>query len=253
MLGYSGGPDSKALLYALKKTEVPLHVAHVDHGWRKESGEEADALEQEVAELGLPFYRTRLEGCDTEETARAGRLQFFAGLFQATPFQALLLAHQADDWAETALKRVLEGAHLPFLGGMDEVGHLYGMPIWRPFLKISKQALELYLQKLGLTALQDPTNADPAYLRSRMRVEIFPFLERSLGKRVVGNLRLLAERAAELKKFLDKRVEGKELDELEERIERRHLLQSQAKEQGIVLRRDRLEAILDAMDSKSDE
>lgn len=220
-------------------------MAHVDHGWREESQSQAKELKKEVEALGLPFYTTRLEGCKKEEEAREARLEFFGKLGK---FQALLLAHQADDWAETALKRVLEGAHLPFLGGMDPISQLKGLCIWRPLLTVPKQELENYLSEQGLTPLRDPTNTDPAYLRSRMRVEMIPYLSKCLGKEVSSNLTLLAERAAELKAYLNRRVEGKSLHELSERIERRHLIQMRAKAHGLMLPKTVLEPLLDAIE-----
>lgn len=249
LLGYSGGPDSKALLYILKG--LPIHVAHVDHGWRQTSGAEAEELKREVEGLGFPFHMTRLEGCKKEEEAREARLEFFRKLCEQVPFQALLLAHQADDWAETALKRVLEGSHLPFLGGMDPVSHIKGLCIWRPLLKIPKQGLEKYLDQKGLIPLRDPTNTDPKYLRSRMRVDMIPYLSRSLGKEVAGNLTLLAERASELKEYLDRKVRGKQLHELTERVERRYLMQLRAKAAGKRLSREALEALLDQAENVS--
>src|SRR5579862_4351474 len=106
LLGYSGGPDSKALLYALLEAgcRSSLHLAHVDHGWRSESGEEAAELEKEARGLGLPFHMTRLNlAANKEAASREARLKFFQALFAKIPFQALLLAHQAGDAAETAL------------------------------------------------------------------------------------------------------------------------------------------------------
>ncbi len=131
LLGYSGGPDSKALLYALLEAGVrSLHLAHVDHGWRAESGEEAALIQQEARKLGLICHVHRLtekkEG-NLEEQARLARLRFFRKLFEEIPFQALLLAHHAGDLAETVLKRLFEGAHLCSLGGMSEEGQLEGM------------------------------------------------------------------------------------------------------------------------------
>ena len=57
----------------------------------------------------------------------------------------LLLAHQADDWAETALKRVLEGAHLAFLGGMEPVGEGRAC-IWRPLLKVRRSEILRFIE-----------------------------------------------------------------------------------------------------------
>ena len=45
ILGLSGGPDSLCLLDCLRRLGFPLIVAHLDHGLRPESGEEALAVE----------------------------------------------------------------------------------------------------------------------------------------------------------------------------------------------------------------
>ncbi len=129
LLGYSGGPDSKALLYALFESVGPhLHVAHIDHGWREESRAEAEQIREEIFDLKLPFYTTRLNISfkkNKEEMAREARLHFFLSLFEKVPFQALVLGHHADDLAETALKRLFEGAPLSHLGGMEGSSVLY--------------------------------------------------------------------------------------------------------------------------------
>ena len=94
LLGYSGGPDSKALLYLVREIEgIDLHVAHVDHGWRKESAEEAALLEEEIKSLGHVFHTTKLHMAakNKEAIAREERMAFFLSLFKRYPFQALLL------------------------------------------------------------------------------------------------------------------------------------------------------------------
>ena len=78
LLGYSGGPDSKALLYALLENGVRPHLAHVDHGWREESREEAERLRKEADSLGCPFYSTRLNLAKKEDVARNARFAFFS-------------------------------------------------------------------------------------------------------------------------------------------------------------------------------
>ena len=134
LLGYSGGPDSKALLYALLEAGVKnLHLAHIDHGWREESGAEAEALRGEAESLGCPFHTVRLpkpgKG-NWEDEARKGRLAFFQSLFQIEPFQALLLARQKEEQAETVLKRVLEGAQSR--PGIEPAGRCEQMAGLRP-------------------------------------------------------------------------------------------------------------------------
>lgn len=253
LLGYSGGPDSKALLYALLECDVKPHLAHVDHGWREESAAEAEKIRLEAAELGCPFHTVRLQLKEKQEdAARVARFSFFRSLLSA--YQALLLAHQADDLAETVLKRILEGAHLSFLGGMAPISQQNGLVIWRPFLTVKRLEVLQFLKERNLLAIIDPSNSDPAYLRVRLRGEILPLLNEKFGKKVTDNLTLLSERAFELKSYLDKRtalvtIHKKswgmfvELEGLE-RIEQRHLLQKMGREVGVVLSRSVIEVLL---------
>lgn len=253
LLGYSGGPDSKALLYALLKTSASpfVHLAHVDHGWRNESASEAHVLAAEAAALGIPFHTIRLTQQperNREEAGRSARLSFFRTLFDQIPFQALLLAHHADDAAETALKRLLEGAHLHNLGGMAKIGTLFGMAIWRPFLEVRKSQL----LKTGFPAFDDASNRDPQFLRSRFRSEILPWLSESFGKEVTENLALFSERAFELRQYLDRKVASIEtlhgpwgkaahLQGIE-RVEARYFLSNQAP-----VSRESIESVLDRL------
>lgn len=253
MLGYSGGPDSKALLYSLLECDVVPHIAHVDHGWREESREEARVLEEEAQKLGCPFFSVRLSLKEKkEDEARKGRYAFFSTLFPK--YEALLLAHQAEDLAETVLKRVFEGAHLSNLRGMQAESHQYGMTIWRPFLNVRRDEILQFLEERSLEPIFDPSNNDPIYLRSRMRQEIFPFLNQWFGKEITENLTLLSKRAIELKEYLDQQINRipvqkgpwgtlADLNELEG-IEQRHLLQNIAREESIVLSREVLETLL---------
>jgi len=260
LLGYSGGSDSKALLYALLEAGCKrLHLAHIDHAWRPESEREASELQQEAKSLRLPFHTIRLTlppNANKEAASREARLAFFRSLFEAYPFQALLLAHHAGDAAETALKRVLEGAHLPFLGGMEPIGHLHGMNIWRPLFSVAKEEISAFLEFKNLKPLIDPTNSDPAYLRARMRSEILPSLARLFGKEISDNLLLLSQRAAELKAYLETKTaihaprRGPwglfgHVGNLE-RMEARYLLQKWMDIEKIRLPRTLLEAVLDA-------
>ena len=258
LLGCSGGTDSKALLYALFEADVTaLHVAHVDHGWREESAQEALELKREVEELGYRFHSARLVPStkNREAQAREGRMAFFHSLFRQLPFQALLLAHQAEDLAETSLKRILEGAHFSFSGGMQPISKQGDLPIWRPLLFTRKSEILTFLEKKKLTPFLDPTNSDPAYLRTRMRGEIFPFLNRSFGKETTENLILFSKRSYELKEYLDRKITP--IPSLSgpwgtilflsnvERIEARHLLQKH-----LLLSRPLLETLLDWIETE---
>lgn len=258
-LGYSGGPDSRVLLDILLEAGVNPHLAHVDHGWREESAREAKELQREAEALGLVFHTIRLEPNSSEAVCREKRLEFFLELWEKYSFQALFLGHQADDAAETSLKRVLEGAHLVYLGGMRTVSEWKGMPIWRPLLEVSRREIIAYVEQKKLKVISDQTNFNPAYLRARMRLEILPSLASSFGKEIGGNLALLGRRAFELKDYLDRKTDeafsglkkeswGWVLPCLStEPVEVRHLLQRLK----IPFTRDVLEGLVDALVRKA--
>lgn len=265
LLGYSGGPDSKALLYALLDFGFRhLHVAHVDHGWREESYDQALEIKEEIETLKLPFSMTCLHMNKEENMefkARVARLRFFSDVYHAHSCQALLLAHQADDLGETVLKRVLEGAHLCSLSGMAPISVLEGMNVWRPLLSVPKKELMNFLHEKALGYIDDPTNRSLAYLRSRMRVETIPMLEKSFGKNFLDNLCVLSERSLEFKQYLDEKTKHVPLLEALngkcfcctglERLEVRYLIQKMAQALSLVLNRTVLEIFLNEVQKGS--
>jgi tRNA(Ile)-lysidine synthase len=211
LLGFSGGADSLALFHSLvelsKIFPCHFHAAHIDHGWRQESGKEAFALEKYVTGFGVPFHLKTLKQCQGEEHARNERLSFFAFLYRQLDCRALLLGHHGDDQSETVLKRILEGAHLTSLGGILEDSCYEGMPIWRPLLKHRKKEIYAWLKEKSLAPLEDPTNQDPRFLRSRMRREILPWLAKKFGKEISGNLCKIGSSTQELKNYLEKQIQ----------------------------------------------
>lgn len=218
LLACSGGPDSKALLYLLIEAKqffnLDLHVAHIDHGWREESGTEAEALKKEVERLGLTFHLKKMENVEQKEgTARAGRYVALTEIAQYIDAQAVLLAHQMEDQAETVLKRIFEGATLSSCRGMKEVSCNEKLVLWRPLLSVSKKELMEWLQNLNISYFTDPTNLDPKYLRGRLRTSIFPFLEKEFGKSIVKNLCLLGKRAEKLEEHLIRSAQSIDYDD----------------------------------------
>jgi tRNA(Ile)-lysidine synthetase-like protein len=216
LLGCSGGIDSTALLHLIhdlitSHSDDPLapsscHVVHVDHGWRQESGIEAQILEARVAALGFPFTSFLLprcpEGENLEDWSRRERMRCFRQCAQECGARAVLLAHHADDQLEVVLKRFLEGASLTKFRGMRAVERHGDITVLRPLLTIKKADLLSYLHARGLQFFDDPTNHDTTFLRGRMREVIFPFLRQSFGKEFGNSLLRVAEEAAALEQFV---------------------------------------------------
>jgi tRNA(Ile)-lysidine synthase len=196
-------------------------------------------------------------------------MEFFQDLMKQVSFQALVLAHQADDVAETVIKRLFEGAHLPLVGGMEEVSCIEGMKVWRPLLSVSKKSILEWLEKKSLSFFYDKTNADRSFLRARMREEMVPFLSKSFGKEIVGNLYQTSLRLHELREFLDERVEEAFFQRKKgflgiyfdwnphlhlHRLEKRHLLKKILQEEKVDLSRQEIELVLDKIEeSKENE
>ncbi|MBS0652066.1 MAG: tRNA lysidine(34) synthetase TilS [Verrucomicrobia bacterium] len=265
LLGYSGGPDSKALLYLLLECRnalrLELCLAHVDHGWRAESADEARAIAAEAEGLQLKLFSCRLSGNgmlqrNAEEKARDSRFRFFQEVYRETDAQGLLLAHQADDQAETVLKRLLEGAHPMHWPGIEAEGRMGGMRTLRPLLGITKKELALWLEERGHAPFIDGSNLDPRFLRGRMRSQIIPSLSAQFGKEISHNLCKAASASAEIHAYLMKRCEPHwkklvctgpttqwDLTEVKEALELRWLLKIWVEKQKLHVSYEVLQAI----------
>lgn len=211
LIGYSGGIDSTALLYAILECQrhwnLDIRIAHLDHGWREESSLEAEMLKKHIEQLDLPFYLKKLKLPKKENVSRISRIQFFKEVYQQLNCQALILAHQADDQSETVLKRVLEGASISALGGIPSISLLEGMVVWRPFLNLAKKQLKEWLEEKGKSWIEDSSNEDLNYLRARMRKKIFPGLTEDFGKKIQGNLVRLGLTLQELNIYLERKIQ----------------------------------------------
>lgn len=197
LLALSGGPDSMALFHLLKESQHPFEVAHIDHGWREESREEATYLQSVV---DVPFHLKKLQKApkNLEDVARKERLAFYKEVLEKRKLGGVLLAHHADDLAETVLKRIFEGARLTKLVGLEKESVVDGILLLRPLLDFRKKQILSYLKDTKYFV--DPTNMD---LRSRMRRDILPLLTEHFGKEIVPSLCRLSAYSKELCQFQD--------------------------------------------------
>jgi tRNA(Ile)-lysidine synthase len=203
LLALSGGPDSMALYTLLLESKYPFEVAHVHHGWRKESDMEASQLAEMCSHDHIPFHFKKIQAPSSnwEDESRNRRLQFFKELILNKKYEGLLMAHHADDLAETVLKRIFEGASLPKLKGLSKRSEVDGMTIYRPLLELRKKEILHFLQTRRVPYFEDPTNLSDQFLRGRFRKEIFPYLTENFGKEVVSSLCRLGLHSSELDDF----------------------------------------------------
>ncbi|MCA9646106.1 MAG: tRNA lysidine(34) synthetase TilS [Polyangiaceae bacterium] len=198
LVAVSGGPDSMALLHvlALSQQKLGLRVwAHgVDHGLRGEAGAELD-LAQALAEAhGVAFTRSRIslpKGGNLQERARVARYRELEAVAQH--HEALVCtAHHADDRAETLLLRLLRGSGP---GGLAVLPPRSGDRV-RPMIRATRGDVLRHVERHALQVASDPSNADPRFLRVRVRRELLPLLEQ-LSPGIVGHLTALADQLGE--------------------------------------------------------
>jgi tRNA(Ile)-lysidine synthase len=184
-IGFSGGPDSTALLHALallpEARARGLRALHVDHALHVQSGAWAAHCRQLCATLNVPCEVLRVtvdltKGLGLEAAARAARYAAFAAQLQAG--ESLLLAHHREDQAETVLLKLLRGAGPEGLGGMLASRPFASGQLWRPLLTLSRQQLRDYIEAHQLACIHDPSNDDMRLARNHLRHEILPRLTR---------------------------------------------------------------------------
>lgn len=224
----SGGADSVALARvlatlrdraaaaagAVPKFTGKLVLAHFHHGLR---GADADVDLDFVAalakELRCGFVSERAAAAAgsqedalsafSEGLGRNQRYDFLLRAGRSCGARYVAVGHTADDQAETILHHILRGTGLDGLRGMPPSRDLGELTLVRPFLAASRACVRSYLTSQNFPFREDATNADPRFLRNRIRHELLPLLERDYRPDVQGALLRLAAAAADAQSLLE--------------------------------------------------
>ena len=227
LLALSGGPDSVALLHALRTLAARggycLTAAHLNHGLRGAESDRDEAFVRELcATLGVELIVER--ACDLdrsapnlEERAREARYAFLAAAAAGIGASYVATAHHADDQAETVMLRLLRGAGAAGLRAMDERGRpgAAGVTVLRPLLRVRRREVTAYLEAIGTRCVADSSNADRGFLRNRIRLDLLPALERDYAPGLGRRLASLAAELGELDDYVGRAARA----ELELRLE----------------------------------
>jgi tRNA(Ile)-lysidine synthase len=196
LVALSGGADSVALLDALaslrRRRGFRLVAAHLDHGLRDGSADDAAFCAELCQALGVPLRvgradvraRAARERGGLEQAARRERYAFLRRVREEEAAVAVAVAHTRDDQAETLLLRLLRGAGTAGLGGMRPRSG----DVVRPLLDVSRQEVLAHLRERGLAWREDPSNADVAHRRNRVRHELIPYLEERFNPGIRASL-----------------------------------------------------------------
>lgn len=178
----SGGVDSCVLLDVLVRLALrhPLRLSavHVNHGLSRSADRWAAFCQARCADLGIALrvQQVRIEcGVSIETAARAARY----AVFETLPVDAIALAHNLDDQAETMLLRLNRGAGVHGLAGIPLLRTLPGgTRLVRPLLSTSRAEILGHAAARGLAWVEDESNRDPRFDRNYVRLELMPRIER---------------------------------------------------------------------------
>lgn len=231
----SGGRDSVALAYALKKADVSLIAVNVEHGIRGESSvNDSKFVEEFCKKLDIPLLSFSVDvpsfckqnGYTTEQGARILRYDIFDKVLSDGKCDFIALAHHADDQVETVFMRIIRGTGVRGLCGMSAVSGKY----IRPLLDCTREDINDFIAKNHLPYVDDETNFDTDYTRNFLREELekikqrFPALCTSVSRLcsnasevcdyIKSNTPTLSSEGGEVKvdtKYFDECVIAKEL------------------------------------------
>jgi tRNA(Ile)-lysidine synthase len=199
LVAVSGGPDSMALLHVLallrSRFGFGLFAHGVDHGLREEASAELDLASLLARAHDVPFARSRVSvapGGNVQARARAARWEALRAAASAAGAGRIATGHHADDRAETLVMRIVRGTGLRGLAVLPPID---GDRI-RPLYRARRADVEAHLARHRVRYATDPSNRDPRFLRTRVRGEIMPALER-LSPRITEHLCALADEAAQ--------------------------------------------------------
>ena len=207
LLAVSGGIDSMCLadLWLRCFGAGSFAIAHCNFHLRGEESDGDEALVTKWAEEnGVRMHRVDFDtvgyaaenGLSIEMAARELRYRWFGELCQKHDYEAVVVAHHADDNAETLVLNMVRGAGLKGLTGMKPVSPLpylsrhceehptrhceerSDVAILRPLLTFTRKQIEGHVFAWKVPYREDSTNNSVEYRRNSIRHEVFPLFER---------------------------------------------------------------------------
>lgn len=176
----SGGPDSAGLvrLAADAAGARPLVVIHVRHGLRHDASDR-DRARAQAAAVGAAFHEASVtvtpRGEGVAAAARRARLDALADAARHAGAGDVMLAHTADDRAETIVLNLARGAGPGGLAAMPARRAHRGVWLHHPLRAVRRADLRAVAHE-GPAPAHDPSNADRQRRRTRVREEALPAL-----------------------------------------------------------------------------
>ena len=226
-LACSGGRDSLALaalcaqLYRQGRLPCLPQLLHVDHGLQSDSQHWATHVANwaKIQQIPCHILRAQVTGHD-EQAARQARYNVMRAHINQD--DVLLLGHHADDQAETVLMRLIQGAGVNGLSGMQpwrvQTQHGRRNVLWRPWLTVRRATISNYAKRLALPYIDDPTNDSGDNVRSGLRRDIMPVLA-TYNPNVIDNIARSAQLLGDAQATVNAQAEQDMLQTADENLQ----------------------------------
>jgi len=207
LVGFSGGPDSTALLLALLKIkdslDLSLLVVHVNYNLR---GEDSQADEDFVREfcfshnLYLVIKNVKLNSdSNFEASARDIRMNYFYSLLKDYKLDAIALGHNQSDNAETVMMNLIRGSGITGLRGIlpksDKIIH--------PLLSFTRDEICSFLREECVSWREDKSNNESTFTRNKIRNQLFPWISENINPSIIEKLVSLSSLMVETEDFIE--------------------------------------------------
>ena len=216
VVGVSGGADSAALLHFLstlrEKWNLKIKAVHVNHGLRGEAAKgDAEFVADFCASLGIELhvadYDIKREAdkrrVSEEEAGRLVRYEEFDAAVKRYGANKIAVAHNRNDQAETVVLNLCRGSAMKGLCGISPVRD----NIIRPLILCGRQEIENYCIENCIAYRTDASNFEETYTRNKIRLRVFPYLEKEINAKAVEHIADSAALLAEENAFLEKKAQ----------------------------------------------
>ncbi len=181
LVACSGGPDSAALLVSLARLSgefgLVLEAASVDHGLRAGAAADVAIAGRQAAACGVAFHALRVQvevGSSVQARARAARYAALHALAMRIGAERIAVGHTQDDQAETVIMRMLRGASVAGLAGIEP---RRADGVIRPLIDCRRADVAAFAMQHCNELAADPSNDDSRHERVRVRKQLVPLLE----------------------------------------------------------------------------
>lgn len=187
----SGGPDSMALLNKYK--DQIIAVCSVDYNKRENSWLDNKIVEEFCTHHNINYHLLtvsddiymKYSDNNFQNMARKIRYDFFLKVANDYRIFDILIAHNKNDWLETAYMQYNKKSKSLYYG-IKKYSNYKNLNIYRPLIKIKKENLKQYCNKNNVKYALDYTNDLDIYERNKIRkiinqwsfIQYFSFLSK---------------------------------------------------------------------------